>query len=51
MAFGLKQAVQALVDGKKLTRNQSVAAMKEIMGGKSNESLIAAYLIELRIRG
>ncbi len=47
----VRDAVHALVEGKDLTRKQSIAAMEHIMSGLAGEALIAAFLVGLRIKG
>ena len=47
----VRDAVHALVEGKDLTRQQSVGAMEQIMSGLASEALIAAFLVGLRVKG
>jgi len=47
----IQQAVQALINGKKLTRNEAYAALTDIMSGNATDSQIGAFLTALRIQG
>jgi len=47
----IKEAIQTLVSGKSLTRDEAAAVMEEIMEGKATPSQLGAFLTALRIKG
>jgi anthranilate phosphoribosyltransferase len=47
----LKEAVARISDGIDLTQEEALSAMNEIMGGQAQESLIAGFLVGLRLKG
>ncbi|MCG3203747.1 MAG: Anthranilate phosphoribosyltransferase [Elusimicrobia bacterium] len=47
----IKDAIAHLVERKDLSQKESYAAMKEIMEGQATPSLIAGFLVALRIKG
>lgn len=47
----LKPAIQAIVEGQLLTREQAVEAMQIIMNGEASQPQIGAFLTALRMRG
>lgn len=47
----LKPAIQAIVDGQQLNREQAVDAMQIIMNGEASQPQIGAFLTALRMRG
>lgn len=47
----VREGLHALIEGRHLTRRQSAAAMDQIMSGLASESLMAAFLVALRLNG
>ncbi len=47
----IQQAVQKLIEGKNLTRDEAYAALTDIMSGSAGEAQIGAFMAALRIRG
>jgi anthranilate phosphoribosyltransferase len=47
----LTEAIDALADGRDLTREQTAQVLSEIMAGNASEVQIAAFLIALRTKG
>ncbi|HEY7031242.1 MAG TPA: anthranilate phosphoribosyltransferase [Thermomicrobiales bacterium] len=50
-SFDIRQAIQAVVDGRELTTTEATAAMDAIMTGQATPAQIAALVTALRIRG
>lgn len=51
MSFTIRDGIDSLLSGVKITREQSEQVMMDIMSGKANDFQISAYLTGLRIRG
>lgn len=49
--MNMRQALQALVDGRSLTREEMRLVMTEVMTGEATPAQIGALLVALRIRG
>ena len=49
--MNIKQALQTLVDGQPLTRDEMRSVMTEVMTGAATPTQIGALLVALRIRG
>lgn len=49
--MNIRQALQALVDGRSLTREEMRLVMTEVMTGEATPAQIGALLVALRIRG
>ena len=49
--MNIRQALQALVDGRSLTRDEMRLVMTEVMNGEATPAQIGALLVALRIRG
>jgi len=47
----IKEAVQSLIEGKTLTRDEAYAALTDIMSGDATDAQIGAFLTALRIQG
>jgi len=47
----IQQAVQALIEGKALSREEAYAALTDIMSGDATDAQIGAFLTALRIQG
>jgi len=47
----LRNAIQAIVEGERLTREQAAEAMQIIMNGEASQPQIGAFLTALRMRG
>ncbi|CAN5619139.1 anthranilate phosphoribosyltransferase [soil metagenome] len=47
----LRPAIQAIVDGQQLTREEATIAMQAIMNGEASQPQIGAFLTALRMRG
>lgn len=47
----LREAVGRLSEGKDLTQDEAFTSMNEIMGGGAPESLVAGFLVGLRLKG
>lgn len=47
----IQQAIQSLIDGKTLTRDEAYAALTDIMSGEATDAQIGAFLTALRIQG
>ena len=47
----IKEAVQTLIEGKTLTREEAYAALTDIMSGTATDAQIGAFLTALRIQG
>lgn len=47
----IQQAIQSLIDGKKLSREDAYAALTDIMSGDATDAQIGAFLTALRIQG
>jgi anthranilate phosphoribosyltransferase len=47
----IKEAIEALVNGRSLTFEQSAAVMEEIMSGEATPAQFAAFVTALRIKG
>ncbi|TFH02954.1 MAG: anthranilate phosphoribosyltransferase [Calditrichales bacterium] len=51
MAEIIQKAINRLIEGKNLTRNESKRVMKIIMRGEATEAQISAFLVALRMKG
>ena len=51
LTMDIKQALQTLVDGQSLTREEMHRVMTEVMTGAATPTQIGALLVALRIRG
>lgn len=47
----VREAIQALLDGRTLARDEARAAMREIMAGEATAAQIAGFLVALRAKG
>lgn len=47
----IKDAINSLIDGKDLSEEEMIGAMRDIMEGKSTDAQIASFLTALRIKG
>lgn len=47
----IKEAISMLIDGKDLSEEEMVGAMRDIMEGKATDAQIASFLTALRIKG
>lgn len=47
----LREAVAKISEGVNLTQEEALSAMNEIMSGRAQESLIAGFLVGLRLKG
>jgi anthranilate phosphoribosyltransferase len=47
----IKDAIALLIDGKNLSEEEMIGAMREIMEGKATDAQIASFLTALRIKG
>ncbi len=47
----LRRAIQAIVDGESMTRDEAAAAMQIIMNGEASQPQIGSFLTALRMRG
>ncbi len=47
----IKQAIQYLIEGKTLSREEAYAALSDIMSGNATDAQIGAFLTALRIQG
>ncbi len=47
----IQQTIHRLIDGKTITRDESYAALTDIMSGKATDAQIGAFLTALRIQG
>ena len=47
----IQQAIQSLIEGKTLTRDEAHAALTDIMSGDATDAQIGAFLTALRIQG
>lgn len=47
----IKSAINTLIEGRSLTREQMVAVMREIMTGGCTDAQIAGFLVALRMKG
>jgi anthranilate phosphoribosyltransferase len=47
----IQEAIETLVDGNPLTRDQAAGAMRDIMRGKAKPAQIAGFLVALRMKG
>ena len=47
----IKEAIQTLVSGRSLTREETAAAMDEMMEGKASPTQLGAFLVAMRMKG
>ncbi|HOW96950.1 MAG TPA: anthranilate phosphoribosyltransferase [Kiritimatiellia bacterium] len=47
----IREAIAKLVENRELTREEALAAMREIMAGEATPAQVAAYITALRLRG
>lgn len=47
----IKEAIHALIQGKHLSENEMIEAMRDIMQGQATDAQIASFLTALRIKG
>lgn len=47
----IREAIAKLVENRELSREEALAAMREIMAGEATQAQIAAYITALRLRG
>jgi len=47
----IKTAIQKLLEGKSLTREEAYKVMNDILAGKASDSEIAAFLVALQVKG
>lgn len=47
----IKEAIQKLMEGQSLTREESYNVMNQILSGKATESQIAAFLVAMQVKG
>jgi anthranilate phosphoribosyltransferase len=47
----IREAIQAVIEGRSLTEAESIAVMTEIMEGKASPAQIAGFIVGLRMKG
>jgi anthranilate phosphoribosyltransferase len=47
----IKEAIQTLIEGKALSRDEAHATLTDIMSGNATDAQIGAFLTALRIQG